>query len=122
VLVLAAVLAISLVAMRPALPRPVEDKKAGTDQTVVMKNNKFNKKDITITVGDTITWDNQDDACTTHTATSDDGTAADLAFDTGDVAGGKKSKVIKFSKEGTIKYHCNYHGSMKGTISVKAKK
>ena len=88
-----------------------------TGTTVQMTGFKFAPKTLTIPVGTTVTWTNQDQAG--HTATSDTG-----AFDTGNVAAGQ-SMSITFSKAGTFPYYCKYHGGpggagMSGTIIVTA--
>src|SRR4051812_22414634 len=76
--------------------------KAGKNVTVKMKDNSFDPKEITIEVGDTITWMNTGD--NPHTATSDKKDDPN-AFDTKDVASGKSSKPVEFKKAGTVPYH-----------------
>jgi plastocyanin len=92
---------------------------AATEHPATMIDNRFLPREITIAVGDTIIWSNQGD--NTHTATSDAGVPSDLAFDTGDVDPGAKSKAITFQKEGEIPYHCEHHNNMKGKIIVKTR-
>jgi len=93
------------------------DKDAGKNHTVKMKDNKFDPEEITIAVNDTITWMNEGD--NTHTATADKKDDPNY-FDTGDVKSKDKSKAVKFSKAGTVPYHCEHHkNTMKGTITVK---
>ena len=70
----------------------------------------FNPGTITVKVGDTVTWTNNDTA--THTATGAD-------FDTGHLAGGASGSVT-FSTTGTFAYHCAIHASMTGTVIVEA--
>jgi plastocyanin len=92
-----------------------EDRKA--DHVVKMKDNEFDKKDIKVKVGESVVWHNSGD--NTHTATSDEGTDKDLAFDTKDVAAGKDSKVVTFKKAGKVSYHCEHHKkTMTGTITI----
>jgi plastocyanin len=120
-LVLALVFGSSLAfALASVASAGARDAGAGKTYTVKMLDNKFEKKDIEIQVGDTVTWANQ--GCNTHTATSDAGTGADLAFDTKDVGPGKSSKAVTFKKEGKVSYYCKHHkAAMKGTITVKPK-
>jgi plastocyanin len=65
---------------------------------------------ISIAVGGTVTWINND--TTAHTATANGG-----AFDTGSIApGGNASKT--FSTAGSFPYRCTIHPGMVGTITV----
>lgn len=65
-----------------------------------------------VAVGTTVTVTNDDSA--THTWTSEDGT-----FDSGSIAPGE-SFEFTFDTAGTFAYHCNFHASMQGTITVTA--
>jgi hypothetical protein len=67
---------------------------------------------VTVHVGDTITWTNQDVA--PHTATASDG-----SFDTGNISQGKSGSHT-FDTAGTFAYICSIHPSMKGTVTVAA--
>ena len=73
---------------------------------------KFNPEDLTINVGDTVTWTNNDGMG--HTATSTDGPAS---FDSGNIATGA-TWSFTFTEAGTYDYKCNYHSSMTATITV----
>jgi plastocyanin len=73
---------------------------------------KFNPDDLTINVGDTVTWTNNDGMG--HTATSTDGPAS---FDSGNIAAGA-TWSFTFTEAGTYDYKCNYHSSMTATITV----
>ena len=73
---------------------------------------KFNPDDLTINVGDTVTWTNNDGIG--HTATSTDGPAS---FDSGNIAAGA-TWSFTFTEAGTYDYKCNYHSSMTATITV----
>ncbi|MEP7286123.1 MAG: cupredoxin domain-containing protein [Chloroflexota bacterium] len=86
--------------------------------TVTMKDFEFAPKDITVHVGDSVTWNNT--GTKKHTATADDG-----SFDTAVVAPNAASQPIKFDKPGTYAYYCQFHGGpggvdMAGTITVAA--
>ena len=73
---------------------------------------KFNPDDLTINIGDTVTWTNNDGMG--HTATSTDGPAS---FDSGNIAAGA-TWSFTFTEAGTYDYKCNYHSSMTATITV----
>lgn len=72
----------------------------------------FSPAELTITVGDTVTWTNRDSMI--HTATSVDG-----AFDSGDLDEGE-SYSLTFTAAGTYDYLCTPHPSMTGRIVVVA--
>jgi plastocyanin len=67
---------------------------------------------LTIEVGDTVTWTNDD--AIAHTVTADDG-----AFDSGSLAGDATFERT-FATAGTFAYHCTVHEAMTGTIVVRA--
>ena len=67
---------------------------------------------LTITVGDTVTWTNQD--AVAHTATSTTG-----VFDSGDLEQGE-SYSVTFTAPGTYDYLCTPHPSMTGRVVVLA--
>jgi plastocyanin len=80
--------------------------------TVVLSGIRFNPATLTVKVGASVTWRNDDPY--THTSTSDTG-----VWDSGNIApGGTASK--SFTTAGTYHYHCLYHQSMGmvGTIVV----
>ena len=79
--------------------------------TVVISQEVFDPGTITISKGDSVTWENKDSI--DHTVVADDG-----SFDLGTVAGGASVKHI-FSQTGTFKYHCSIHTFMKGSVVVK---
>jgi len=70
----------------------------------------FNPGDLTVSVGATVTWANQDGV--DHTATADDDT-----WD-GALSGGGGTFEFTFDTAGTFSYHCKIHPSMTGTIIV----
>jgi plastocyanin len=88
---------------------------AGNSVQVICKNNKFQPDSLTIKVGTTVTWVNQDGYI--HTATS--GKSPDApsgVFDSGKInAGGTFS--FTFDKAGTYDYFCIPHFSL-GMIGV----
>lgn len=79
-------------------------------QSISISGFAFFPADLTVHVGDTVTWTNADSAV--HTVTSDDGAFAseDLNKD--------GTFSFTFSKEGIYSYFCANHASMKGTITV----
>jgi plastocyanin len=83
---------------------------AGGGPQVVMKGFAFSPASITVKVGESVTWTNQDSA--THTVTADNG-----EFKSADIAAGA-TYTFKFDKAGTYPYHCSIHSSMKGTVVV----
>ena len=70
----------------------------------------FSPEELTINVGDTVTWTNDDDS--PHTVTADDG-----QFDSGNMGEGA-TWSFTFTEAGTYDYKCNYHSSMTATITV----
>lgn len=75
---------------------------------------KFQPATVTITVGDTVTWTN-DQADVPHTATAKTG----ATFDSGSLATGDTYSET-FDTAGTISYFCKIHPNMTGTIVVEA--
>ncbi|MFL5775941.1 MAG: cupredoxin family copper-binding protein [Chloroflexota bacterium] len=82
------------------------------DHAVAISGFSFSPHDISVAVGDTVTWTNSD--AQAHTATADDG-----SFDTGTL-GNNASGSATFSKAGSFPYHCSIHSSMTGTVTVQA--
>jgi plastocyanin len=87
---------------------PVPGATGTVDVTIV--NFAFDPASITIKVGTTVRWINQDSAG--HSVTSDTG-----IWDSGNVAQGATYSRV-FDTVGTFAYHCGIHPSMKGTIIV----
>jgi len=84
---------------------------AATEASVLIEGFAFDPPQLTVPVGTTVTWTNQDGA--THTAT-----AADGAFDSGNLSGGSGTYSHTFTTAGTFDYLCSIHPSMQGTIVV----
>lgn len=78
---------------------------------VSIENFAFGPENLTISVGDTITWTN-DEAGVGHTTASDDGIWASDLLNPGDVF-----EQI-FNEAGTFTYFCSIHPSMTATITV----
>ena len=100
------------------------------DQTVIVNSNNFTPRDITISVGDTVTFTNQGGF---HNVISDDGTSNNNAFRCangcdGDGGNGNASSdpwsfTLTFFDAEMIGYYCGIHGgtggiNMSGTINV----
>src|SRR5436305_12987366 len=73
---------------------------------VSIANFAFSPASITISIGDSVVWINNDDM--NHTATRND----DPSFDTGLIAPGSQSQAIKFSASSSslgLEYFCKPH-------------
>jgi predicted lipoprotein with Yx(FWY)xxD motif len=82
-------------------------------KAITIQNFAFSPTTLTIPVGTTVTWTNQDS--TAHTVTSDTGAWPDSgSIDTG------KSFSVTFKKAGTFTYHCAIHATMTASIVVGA--
>jgi plastocyanin len=71
----------------------------------------FQPGEITVSVGTTVTWTNNDTPG--HTVTADDG-----SFKSDTLATGTTFSQT-FASAGTFAYHCSIHSSMTGTVTVK---
>ena len=80
------------------------------DHAVAISGFSFSPRELTVAVGDTVTWTNSD--AQAHTATADDG-----SFDTGDLDRGD-AKGITLDEPGTYSYYCRFHPFMKATVEV----
>lgn len=89
---------------------PPSSPPAPSEVTVNIQNFAYSSTTLTVSVGSTVRFVNQDSAA--HTATADGG-----SFDTGLLSQGQ-SKSIVFSTPGTFPYHCTPHTWMRGTIIV----
>jgi len=95
-----------------AVAGPFAVRADAASRTAAIQN--FTFPPLTISVGDTVTWQNLVDGAP-HTATSDTG-----AFDTGPILPGTSSTAVPFVAAGTYAYHCMIHSTMHGTITVQA--
>ena len=77
---------------------------------ISIKGNAFSPDNLSIKVGDTVTWINNDSYA--HTVK-----AAKGEFDSGNMASGAKFSFT-FDKEGTYDYICGIHTFMTGKIVV----
>ncbi len=78
---------------------------------VSIENFAFGPANTTVSVGDTVTWTNDEDSVG-HTTTSDDGFWKSDLLKPGD--GFKRT----FDEAGTFTYFCSIHPSMKASITV----
>jgi plastocyanin len=80
---------------------------------VSIKDNSFRPSLLSVPVGATVEWHNQDGV--QHTVTSD----TQGPLDSGVIMPGKKYSY-KFTASGSYGYHCSIHSGMQGTITVTA--
>jgi plastocyanin len=85
---------------------------AATGTSVTIRDFQFTPANITIKVGDTVTWTN--DGPSVHTVTADDG-----SFDSGDLSVGKTFSH-RFQTAGSFGYHCSIHPFMTATVIVQS--
>ena len=90
-------------------PSPGAGQGTGTIE-VVMKNIMFVPDTVTIKVGQTVTWVNQDN--TQHDVVANQGEFKSKLFGQG------QSFSFTFTKAGTYKYYCSIHPQMLGTVIV----
>lgn len=83
---------------------------AAGDVAVAIEDFTFNPAEIAASVGQTVSFTNNDAA--PHTATLDEGSCTTPNLSKGLAAG------LTFSAAGTYPFHCAIHPSMKGTITV----
>jgi plastocyanin len=83
------------------------------DQTVNIDNNAYEPENVEVSVGQEVTWVNQDDA--EHTVTSD----TKDAFESDQLGEGDEFSE-RFTEAGEYTYHCEVHGkdAMSGTVTV----
>lgn len=93
-------------------PQQAAGQQAGAAHTVTMTGYKFVPQTITVAVGDTVTWVNNDTAG--HTVTVTDGPEK---FSSDLIATGK-SFSHTFTKPGTYSYYCAVHPDMTASVVV----
>ena len=96
-------------ALPPGSPGPTPSAQAGTTE-VRMAGSRFAPLDITVSVGTSITWINDDSL--PHTAT-----ATDRSWSSGNLAPGDRYSRT-FAVDGTYPYVRTYHPWMQATITV----
>jgi plastocyanin len=90
---------------------------AATWEVVMGSDDLFHPELLTIALGDSVYWTNED--LDNHTATSGSSCTPDGRFDSGDVGPGQSWGYL-FDEVGTFPYYCLYHCvmGMVGTITV----
>ena len=83
---------------------------SGSEFKVEINNFAFNPSEITVKVGDTVTWTNQDSAA--HNVKAEDGSFSSSSLGKGDVFS------YTFNTAGTYAYKCGFHANMLGTVVV----
>jgi plastocyanin len=78
---------------------------------VQIRNFAFVPAGLEVHVGETVTWENDDEEI--HTIASRDGAFASPGLD-----GGERFS-FRFEKPGTYEYGCGLHPQMKGTVVVR---
>jgi len=91
---------------RITITRPI----VAATKTVQISNYQFGPNSVSVSVGDTVRWVNNDDAA--HTITADDG-----SFASGSLPKGGSFEHV-FMTAGIFTYHCSIHALMKGTVDV----
>ena len=101
---------VALAAIAPVVALAIPAPARAALHAVGVLDGSFSPATLTITVGDSVTWTNEDDS--PHTVTATDG-----VFDSGNLdAGG--AFTFTFTEPGTYAYVCNYHDEMRATIVV----
>ena len=94
-----------------SIPAASSSSSSGGGVAIKMQNIAFDPKDVTVKVGQKVTWTNDDS--TDHNVTADSG--AD--FKSKDFGNGATFDFTP-DKAGTIKYECTLHPGMTATITV----
>jgi len=79
-------------------------------ENVSIKNFSFNLGEITVYLGDTVTWKNNDSVAHSSTSTT-------AIWDSGQLAGGE-SYSFTFTQLGEFPYYCSLHHDMRGKVIV----
>jgi plastocyanin len=82
----------------------------GATVQVIMNNRAYDPARVTVKIGDTVTWVNQDSP--QHDVVADNGEFKSSLFDKG------ATFSYTFTKAGTYPYHCSIHPGMTGTVVV----
>ena len=110
--VVAVTLALGLAEPISAEPAANGQKVANTSYQVKIDNFSFGPQDLTVPVGATVTWVNQDDV--PHTVTSTEGTTLKSpVLDTDD------KFTFTFTHPGAYPYYCTIHPKMTAKVIVK---
>ena len=89
---------------------------AASDEVEVgMEGIKFDPDSVTVKVGGSVKWTNNEDV--PHDVTKEDGPGADFSSGKGNMKKGDTYERV-LTKAGTINYVCTVHPNMKGTVTV----
>jgi|Deesub1362A_J573_1020465.scaffolds.fasta_scaffold00374_17 plastocyanin len=91
-------------------PETIPTEEEVEEVNIAIRSFSFNPDSVTVKVGTTVIWINEDSVV--HTVTSDDG-----VFDSGTFGKGQTYRYT-FNEAGTYRYTCTIHPSMKGEIIV----
>ncbi|MBS0479353.1 MAG: cupredoxin family copper-binding protein [Proteobacteria bacterium] len=112
--VVTALLSFAPAAAAPAAPSPVRGKPAPAGPVAVrISNFTFGPKTVTVKVGQTVTWTNDDDI--PHTVVATDKSFRSKVIDTG------QSFSLIFTRAGQFAYFCSLHPMMTGKVTVVAR-
>ena len=89
---------------------------AGDTAKVGMKGIKFVPDSVTVKVGGTVNWSN--DESVPHDVTKEDGPGPKFTSGNGNMMQGDTYKQT-FKEAGEVKYVCTIHPNMKGNVTVK---
>jgi plastocyanin len=97
-----------------ALYKSLAQAEATTAQTIAVdiKNYAYSPASLTVSVGDTVTWTNEDTA--PHTVTVSDGP---VKFASSNLSQGQTFSYT-FTEAGTYSYYCAVHPDMKASVTV----
>ncbi|GMQ98888.1 MAG: hypothetical protein BMS9Abin17_1420 [Acidimicrobiia bacterium] len=84
---------------------------SGGGAGISIENFAFGPDDLTVSVGDTITWTNDENGVP-HTTTADDGLWDSATLRPDDTF------AFTFTEAGTFTYFCSIHPAMRATITV----
>ncbi len=93
-----------------------EDEGAAGEMTVTIESFAYSPAELTVPVGTTVVWTNEDDVAHTVTAGTPDAPEPDL-FDSGSLGSGE-SFSFTFDEPGSFAYFCTLHPNMRATITV----
>ncbi len=111
-LVVAVVAAVALALSRGSGPSTANNAViAAGSATIDISNFAYSPASVTVKVGTTVTFTNEESV--KHTATSN----TEGLFATGTLDKGQSVR-LKMNKVGTFSYHCSFHAFMHGTIKV----
>ena len=112
-------LIISIINLEPALGQPkissISIVKGASNPSIT---EPYNPSPVTVSVGTTVVWTNNDSTGHTVTEGNPSGTAPPNGFDSGILAPGKTFSH-NFGTAGATQYYCTLHPTMLGKILVK---